>query len=424
MIERETSCEDVSEPALLPVKEARRRIAAAIRPLRDVEQLPIVDAFRRVLAQSITAPHDVPSHRNSAMDGFAIDRRSIPSSGEATLTVLGTAWAGRPFEGTLGAGESVRIFTGGVMPDGSDTVVIQERVAVGEGTVVIDAEVEPGRNVRAAGEDVERGQIVFECGRFLEAADIGVLASLGIGRVDVVRRPRVAFFTTGDELQALDADNDCAPPSHGKLFDSNRHTLAALLAGLGVEVIDKGIVRDDAALTRQALLDAASAADLIVTSGGISAGEADFVTRAFHDIGDVSFWKIAMRPGRPLAFGYVGDAAFFGLPGNPVAVMVTFLQFVEPALKRLVGRSDVEPLALPARCLSSLRKSPGRLEYQRGILRVEAGELVVESTGKQGAGRLSSMSAANCLIVVDEAADGVRPGDTVGVQPFRGLLSG
>lgn len=442
-IERAPSCEDESEPALLPLEEARRRIAHGIVPIGEDETVSLSRAAGRVLASDVVAPHDVPARTNSAMDGYAIDRASIPASGERALAVLGTAWAGRPFEGRVGEGEAVRIFTGAVMPDGADTVVIQERVAREGERVRIDADVEPGRNVRAAGEDVRAGRTVFVAGRRLEAADVGVLASLGIGRLRVVRRPRVAFFTTGDELRALADDTDGAPPPAGCLYDSNRHTLAALLDGLGVDAVDLGIVPDDIDATRRALETAAARSDLVVTSGGISAGDADFVARAFHEIGDVAFWKIAMRPGRPLAFGRLGrargegavgdrssasdtggGALFFGLPGNPVAVMVTFLEFVQPALRRLAGMTDVEPLALPARCLSTLRKSPGRVEYQRGVMRVEDGELVVESTGKQGAGRLSSMSAANCLIVVAAEVDGVAPGDTVRVQPFRGLLPG
>jgi len=451
-IEREPSCEDVTEPTLLPVVEARRRMAASVTPLAGTETLPLTRAAGRVLATPVVAPHDVPAHANSAMDGYAIASSSIPASGEATLALRGVAWAGRPFRGEpLVAGEAVRIFTGAIMPPGADTVVIQERTAADDESVRIDAEVEPGRNVRAAGEDVRAGQEVFAGGRRLEAADVGVIASLGIGRVTVGRRPCVAYFTTGDELRALADDTDGAAPPEGCLYDSNRHTLGALLAGLGVDTVDLGIVPDDIEATRRALEEGAARADLVVTSGGISAGDADFVREAFHRIGEVTFWRIAMRPGRPLAFGRLGGgratdgaesdgergavpgaggepagngAVFFGLPGNPVAVMVTFLEFVQPAIRRLSGMTDAEPLALPARCLSTLRKSAGRVEYQRGVMRVEAGELVVESTGKQGAGRLSSMSAANCLIVIAAEVDGVVPGDTVHVQPFRGLLPG
>ena len=418
------SCEDEREPSLLPVDEARRRIEATVEPLGARETLGLADARGRVLAAGVVAPHDVPARDNSAMDGYAIAASSIPAIGEATLALRGTAWAGRPFDGTVGAGEAVRVFTGASMPRGADTVVIQERAAAAGETVRIGADVEPGRNVRAAGEDLARGQAVFDAGRRLQAADLGVLASLGVARVPLVRRPRVAYFTTGDELAALPPDADGLAPPEGRLFDSNRHALGALLDGLAVEPIDLGIVRDEPEATRTALREGASRADLVVSSGGISAGDADFVARAFHEIGDVAFWKIAMRPGRPLAFGRVDGTLFFGLPGNPVAVMVTFLQFVRPAIRRLEGATEGEPPPLPARSLSRLRKSPGRVEYQRGVMRVEDGELVVASSGKQGAGRLSSMSAANCLIVIEAERDGVEPGERVGVQPFHGLLPG
>jgi molybdopterin molybdotransferase len=308
--------------------------------------------------------------------------------------------------------------------------VIQEHVrAAPPGSPVaridIDSAVAPARNVRLAGEDVSRGQVVLPQGRRLEAADIGVLASLGIGEVELFRTLKVACFTTGDELVSLDEYGGHGELAPGLLFDSNRYTLAALLSGLQVDTIDLGIVRDNEADTRAALQQAAEKADVVITAGGISAGDADYVTRAFHDLGQVSFWKLAMRPGRPLAYGRIGSADFFGLPGNPVAVMVTFLEFVQPALKYLSGMREVEPVMIPARCLSQLRKSHGRVEYQRGVMRLDDdGELVVESTGKQGAGRLSSMSLANCLIVIGSEVDTVRPGDRVYVQPFHGLLPG
>ncbi len=426
MIDKQPSCDDVLEPALLPVEEARRRLFASLQPISESLELPILAALNRVLAQDVVSPLNVPPQANSAMDGYAIVRASIPASGEAALRVVGTAWAGKPFVGSVDPGQAVRIFTGAIMPEGSDTVVIQEHVrAEQQGTIDIDSDVLAGKNVRQAGEDVASGQVILSQGRKLQAADIGVLASLGIARVRVVRPLKVAFFSTGDELCALEDHEPEAELAPGMLFDSNRYTMAGLLAGLHVDVIDMGIVRDNESDTRRAMLEAASAADVVITSGGVSAGEADFVTRVFHDIGQVSFWKLAMRPGRPLAYGQIGSAAFFGLPGNPVAVMVTFLEFVQPALKHLAGMSELETLLLPARCLSSLRKSPGRVEYQRGVMSLDSeGELVVESTGKQGAGRLSSMSMANCLIVIASEIDGVQPGDRVQIQPFHGLLPG
>ena len=424
MIEKQPSCDDVAEPELLPVSVAQQRLFESLKPLTTVERVSIDDALFRVLSEGVVSPMDVPAQANSAMDGYALSSTSIPSTGEASLTVVGTAWAGRPYKSEIRVGECVRIYTGAIMPAGADTVVIQEHVRATDDEIDIDSDVTAAKNVRMAGEDVEEGQEILAKGRSLQAADIGVMASLGIKSVNVFRRLKVAFFTTGDELQSLELHKPGDSLAPGMLFDSNRHTLAAMLKTLHVEIVDLGIVRDNEEDTRQALLKASELADLIVTSGGVSAGDADFVTRAFHDLGDVSFWKLAMRPGRPLAYGNIGEAAFFGLPGNPVAVMVTFLQFVQPALRFLSGNTDVFAMEIPARCLSKLRKSPGRVEYQRGVMRLdENGELVVESTGKQGAGRLSSMSRANCLIIIAAEKDGVMPGDKVMVQPFRGLMS-
>ena len=425
MVEKQPSCDDISEPSLMPVEEARRRLFDTLRPVTEHEQVALESALQRVLATDIVSPMDVPSQANSAMDGYAIHSGSIPAQGEARLRLLGSSWAGRPFEGVVAEGEAVRIFTGAIMPSGADTVIIQEHVEASEGVIDIDDGVVAGKNVRLAGEDVAAGQQIFSAGRYLQASDIGVLASLGIRTVSVYRRLKVAFFTTGDELRALDDHPEGEPLKPGMLFDSNRYTLAALLSGLGVETFNMGIVRDDEAQTRDALKKAAEIADVVITSGGVSAGDADYVTRVFQELGEVSFWKLAMRPGRPLAYGTLGDTAFFGLPGNPVAVMVTFLQFVQPAVQFMAGRQKTLPLELPAQSLSTLRKSPGRTEYQRGVMFVnEFGVLVVESTGKQGAGRLSSMSSANCLIVIDHDINRVELGDWVRVQPFHGLIAG
>ncbi len=425
MVVRQPSCDDLQEPALMPVAAAREQLFKALERTQQIETVSLNEAFGRALAADVVSAINVPAQTNSAMDGYAISAASIPQHGETQLLLKGTAWAGTPFDGPVGKGETVRIFTGGIMPEGTDTVVIQEHVHNTGSHIVIDSDVTAGKNVRQAGEDLALGQTVLSAGRQLEAADVGVIASLGINKVDVFHRLKVAFFTTGDELQSLAEHTPGETLPAGMLFDSNRHTLACLFKTMGVEAIDMGIVRDNENDTREALKKAAEIADVVVTSGGVSAGDADFVTRIFQEMGSVRFWKLAMRPGRPLAFGTVGQAAFFGLPGNPVAVMVTFLQFVKPAIRYLSGMSDVEPVTLPAISESKLRKSPGRVEYQRGVMRVDDnGTLVVASTGKQGAGRLSSMSQANCLIVIDADIGSVQPGDKVGVQPFHGLLGG
>ncbi len=428
MIEKAPSCEDPSDPGLLPVAEALQRIEKVL-PQSAFDQPETVDlkaALDRILARAVHSAIDVPSYTNSAMDGYAINSNDIPTAaqGEKTLVVKGTAWAGRPLQEPVLAGEAARIMTGGMMPEGTDTVVIQEHVSVlEEGTkVCIDATVEVGRNVRFSGEDVEQGQVVFEAGEKLGPAQIGQLASLGIAEVDVSRKLKVAYFSTGDELRSLDehAGQTLAP---GELFDSNRHSMAAMLAHMEVEAIDMGVVRDNEEDTRAAFTRAAEIADVVVTSGGVSTGEADYVTKVIHQLGDVAFWKLAMRPGRPLAFGKLGDAVFFGLPGNPVAVMVTFYEFVRPALLHMSGARLKQTPLMSAICQSKLKKSPGRTEYQRGIVSLDTqGQSVVSTTGKQGAGRISSMYAANCMIVLPPGSGTVEPGESVLVQPFFGLI--
>jgi len=308
-IDKLASCEDPFDH-LLPVDEARQRLLDTLQPVafEKMQQVPLADASGRVLAQAITAPFDVPPEANSAMDGYAIVADDIPTEGETRLRIVGTAWAGRPYGAAVARGEAVRIFTGAVMPAGADTVVIQEHVRADEQSVHIDSKVVPGRNVRAAGEDVALGELVFDEGRRLTAPAIGVLASLGIVSAGVRE-------------------------GTGLLYDSNRHTLRALLSRAGVQLIDLGVVPDTLEATRDALTQAAAQADLVISSGGVSTGDADYVKQAFHELGEVAFWRLAMRPGRPLAFGRVGEATFFGLPGNPVAVVVTFLQFVLPALR-------------------------------------------------------------------------------------------
>ena len=397
-------------------------MAALMPALTESETISTVNAANRVLSELVVSPTNVPAATNSAMDGYAINKNDIPAEGERVLSLVGEAFAGRAYSKTMQPGEAVRVFTGALMPEGSDTVVIQEHVEAVDQQITIDSEVKAGRNVRHVGEDLTVGDTVLEQGRKLSAADIGLLASLGIASVSVVRQLKVAFFSTGDEIQALDdANSKGLAPS--MVYDSNRHTLRCLLQALGVETLDFGIVRDNYADTVKALKEASEQSDVIVTSGGISAGDADYVTKAFHELGDVSFWKIAMRPGRPLASGRIGEATFFGLPGNPVAVMVTFLAFVQPALKLRMGMTDVEPFTVPATSVTAIKKSLGRTEYQRGILSMTAqGALEVVLTGKQGAGRLSSMSMANCLIVLGDSLASVETGDTVNVWPFEGLL--
>jgi molybdopterin molybdotransferase len=415
-IQIQLSCADEHDPALLEVEQAQERIAARIKPVRGVERMALRAALGRVLAEQVRSPMDVPGHTNSAMDGYSVHGTDLPSEGTQSLCVIGTSWAGRPFAGPVGPGQAVRIMTGGVMPEGTDSVVMQEHVEVAGDSIRIGSGHETGQNVRQAGEDLRWGEVVLESGKRLQAAELGLLASLGIPEVSVRRTPRAAFFSTGDELRTLGETLGA-----GQVYDSNRYTLYAMLAQLGVETLDMGVIPDRRDAIEKAFVDAADSADVVITSGGVSVGEADYVKETLAAIGEVGFWKIAIKPGRPLAFGTVGDAVFFGLPGNPVSVMVTFLQFVQPALRHMMGEPFVPaPLSFRAPCASRLKKRPGRREYQRGFLeRREDTRFVVHSTGDQGSGILSSMSRANCFIVLPSATGDVDAGTLVEVQPFE-----
>ena len=409
---------DDYDPASLTVEEALRHIGAAVAPVEGSERCALRSALGRVLAEDIRSGINVPAHDNSSMDGYAVASADLPADGVRELKVIGTSWAGKPYPGRVQRGQCVRIMTGAVMPAGTDTVVIQERVQRDGDTVRIGPGNAPGQNVRRAGEDLAAGQVALNAGKRLMPAELGLLASLGIGEVKVRRRARVAFFSTGDELRSIGE-----PLNPGEIYDSNRYTLYGMLQRLGVEVIDMGVVRDDREAIQRAFTEAAQMADVVITSGGVSVGEADYVKETLERLGKVNFWKIAMKPGRPLAFGRVRDALFFGLPGNPVSVMATFYQFVQPALRRLVGETEVSTVKVKARCASRLKKAPGRVEFQRGILQAGAdGNLEVRSTGEQGSGILSSMSRANCFITLPMECAAVEPGTLVDVQPFEGLV--
>ncbi len=412
-------CADDQNTGLLSVTQAQALILAGVTPVTARETLPIRSALGRILAQDVVSPIDVPSHTNSAMDGYALCADELPAAGTREFRVPGTSWAGRPWLTPVEAGQAVQIMTGAMLPAGADTVVMQEQVERRGDTICIGTGHRRGQNVRAAGEDVTAGQLVLTAGKRLTAADIGVLASLGLDEVSVFRRLRVAFFSTGDELRSV---GESLGP--GEIYDSNRYTLYGMLQKLDAEIIDLGVVRDRRESIEQAFAEAAAAADVIITSGGVSVGEADFVKETLEKIGTMSFWKIAMKPGRPVAFGHIGDTVFFGLPGNPVSVMVTFFQFARPALLKMAGNTGTTgAFTVRARTTAALRKRPGRQEYQRGVLEQSAaGEFTVRSTGMQGSGILRSMSEANCFIVLDPDRAAVAAGEEVIVQPFQNLI--
>lgn len=427
------SCLSDYDPSALPVEQANRIIAEVIEPVSGIEQVAIRSALDRVLAEDVVSPIDVPAHDNSAMDGYAFSSAALQAAngGEVTLRVIGTALAGETHGLTPAAGEAVRIMTGAVMPVGCDTVIPQEFTQAvpgagsesgGEAVRFAADAVRAGDNRRLRGEDLARGKPALNQGRVLQPADLGLLASLGIAEVKVRRRLRVAFFSTGDELRSIGEPLDA-----GCVYDSNRYTLHGMLRRLHVELIDMGVVRDDPAALEAALRSACENADAVITSGGVSVGEADYTRQIMAELGDVTFWKIAMRPGRPMAFGRIASnghqALLFGLPGNPVAVMVTFYHFVRAALHRMMGADIAPPPLMRVRSAQAIRKKPGRTEYQRGILaRGADGQWEVRITGQQGSGVLRSMSEANCFIVLGHEQGGVAAGDPVEVMLFEGLL--
>lgn len=420
------------DPQALSASNVNAFLSRLIEPVTDHEEVGIFQALGRVLSHDVISPISVPAHDNSAMDGYAFDGAQLSAQAPLTLAVVGTALAGKAWAGVVKPGECVKIMTGAIMPAGLNTVVPQEFVtrhtettpmateaATKPEVIVIPAGVLAiGDNRRKLGEDLLAGQPALQKGELLTPAALGLMASLGIEMLPVWRKLRVAYFSTGDEILSLGE-----PPREGAVYDSNRYTVFGLLTRLGCEVIDMGVVRDEPALLEAAFIRAADEADAIITSGGVSVGEADYTKAMMKKLGDVAFWKIAMRPGRPMAVGRIGKSVLFGLPGNPVAVMVTFLAFVRPALLRMMGRTAASPPLLKARSLEPLRKKPGRTEYQRGtVTTAPDGSLHVRTTGNQGSGVLSSMVQANGLMVLHHAQGNVALGDEVDVMMFDGVI--
>ena len=412
------------DPQALSVDKAQEFIQHLVQVLPTIasEELPLIQALGRIVAQDIISPINVPAHDNSAMDGFAFDGKQLGTA-LLKLRVVGTALAGKAWQGNVKSGECIKIMTGAVMPQGLDTVIAQELTTLndtdGETFVEIPASIlQAGDNRRKAGEDLQRGLPALRAGSTLTPAALGLVASLGIVKVKVYRQLRVAYFSTGDEVLSLgDALRE------GAVYDSNRYTVFGLLSRMGCEVIDMGVVRDDPVLLEHAFKQAANKADVIITSGGVSVGEADFTKAMMKKLGDVAFWKIAMRPGRPMAVGRLGNSILFGLPGNPVAVMVTFLAFVKPALLHLMGGTPNTSPYLRAKSAATLRKKPGRTEYQRGFVRtLQDGTLQVDAAGNQGSGVLRSMVEANGLIVLHHHQSNVAAGEEVDVMMFEGAI--
>lgn len=407
-----------SPTGLLSLDLAVARLLAGVEPVRDVERVPLDLAAGQVLASEVRSPLDLPPFTQSAMDGYAL--RAGDALPGASLRLAGAAFAGRPFPGRVGAGECVRIFTGASLPEGADTVVIQEEAEHQGDTVslTIKNPLNPGANVRFRGEELARGDALLAAGRVLGPADIGLLAVAGCRDVSVLRRLRVALIATGDELAE---PGQPLPP--GCIHESNRPVLRALLSELGMETLDLGVVRDDPDALKAAMRSGAEQADVLITTGGASVGEADFVVAALRECGQVEFWKVAMKPGKPFAFGRLGSTPVFGLPGNPVSMMVTFMQLARPALLRMAGTAPSRPARWRVECHGPIRKAPGRLEFLRGVLDWREGIPGVTALREQGSHRLTSMSRANCFIVLPPECAGIGSGEFVTVEPFDGATS-
>ena len=404
-------------PASLGFEAALAQVLDTLAPLPANEEVPLDRALGRVLAEPLRAGMDLQPWPNSAMDGYAFAAADLDLARGDGLALVGTSLAGHPFTGTVEAGQCVRILTGAILPAGADTVVMQEQVLVDGPRVRLTAAVRPGSNVRAPGEDVRAGEVVLPAGCRLGPPQIALAAALGQAQVAVTRRPRVALFTSGDELTPVGQ-----PLAAGAIYDSNRYLLRAMLEDMGVSVVDLGIVADDPQAVRAAFAAARAQADVVISSGGVSVGDADYVRDVFSEFGDIHFWRIDMKPGRPLAFGQLGETWFFGLPGNPVSTAVTFLQFVRPALRRLEGEPASPPLLLELPLLEAVHKAPGRLDFQRGVLvRDTAGQLGVRSAGHQGSHVMSSLAAADCLMVLPAATSDLPAGSLVQVEllPWR-----
>ena len=404
---------------LISLEEAQQKMLQQLTPISDSLNVELLAAAGRITAHPIFSPLDVPSFDNSAMDGYAVRLADITP--DRVLPVAGKAFAGAPFSDAWPAGSAIRIMTGAPIPAGCDAVVMQEQTEQRDNGIVITAPVRPGQNIRRIGEDIQAGKQVLDAGVRLGAAELPLLASLGIAEVSVLRKLRVAIFSTGDELQAVGQ-----PLAAGQIYDTNRLTVALMLHKLGCEVIDLGVVADNQDALRQAFTEADRQADVVISTGGVSVGEADFTRTMLEELGAITFWKLAIKPGKPFAFGRLANSWFCGLPGNPVSAAVTFYQLVQPLLATLTGQTTrIMPLRQRARAAERLKKSPGRLDFQRGILtRGDDGVLEVRSTGAQGSHVFSSFALANCFIVLERDRGSVEPGEWVEIEAFNGLLEG
>lgn len=404
-------------PGLMPLEEALEKILNPIKPIADSLTLPLAESLGYVLASDILSPIFVPPFDNSAMDGYALRLSDLAIS--TTLPLAGKSFAGQPFAGEWPLGTCIRIMTGAQIPSGCDAVIMQENTeVVADGIKFNQDNVKPQNNIRPLGDDISQGDIVLRKGARLSPRDIPMIASLGISHVDVIRKPKIAFFSTGDELKKLGETLDA-----GQIYDSNRYGIKPLIDNFGCEAIDLGIIPDCPETLRKTFEQAEQLADVVITSGGVSVGEADYTKDILEELGQIGFWKLAIKPGKPFAFGELNNAWFCGLPGNPVSAILTMYVLVQPMLAKLAGHSEWrEPESIPAITKSSFKKGPGRTDYQRGIYTIENGQFVVETTGNQSSGAFRSMSLANCFVVLERERGRVEVGETVQIQLFNPTL--
>ncbi|MGY6427757.1 bifunctional molybdopterin-guanine dinucleotide biosynthesis adaptor protein MobB/molybdopterin molybdotransferase MoeA [Vibrio parahaemolyticus] len=414
--EKDAACCDTLSPAFLSVVQGQEKILSLVNTVSEIEACKIENAYGRVLAEDIISPVNVPQYTNSAMDGYAIRSDDVDRS---SYQIVAEVMAGHAYDQPLEVGQAVKIMTGAPTPLNGDTVVMREQASQeGDKVTFNGAHIKAGQNVRQAGEDLAIGSDVFTAGTRLASPEMGLIASLGFGEANVFRKLKVAVFSTGDEVQAPGTEQKA-----NSIYDSNRFTIMGMLEKLGCEILDFGILEDNEQLMIEALENASAQADVVMTSGGVSVGDADYIKLALDKLGQIDFWRINMRPGRPLAFGQINNKPFFGLPGNPVAVMVSFINFVEPALRKMQGEQGWKPLKVNAIATENLRSRQGRTEFSRGIYELDdTGRLTVRTTGKQGSGILRSMSEANCLIEISPAIDTVKAGESVTIIPLQGRI--
>ncbi|MCG9228613.1 bifunctional molybdopterin-guanine dinucleotide biosynthesis adaptor protein MobB/molybdopterin molybdotransferase MoeA [Vibrio diabolicus] len=414
--EKDAACCDTLSPAFLSVVQGQEKILSLVNTVSEIEACKIENAYGRVLAEHIVSPVNVPQYTNSAMDGYAIRSDDVDRD---SYQIVAEVMAGHAYDKALEVGQAVKIMTGAPTPLNGDTVVMREQASQeGDNVTFNGANIKAGQNVRQAGEDLAIGSDVFTAGTRLASPEMGMIASLGFGEANVFRKLKVAVFSTGDEVQAPGTEQKA-----NSIYDSNRFTIMGMLEKLGCEILDFGILEDNEQLMIEALENASAQADVVMTSGGVSVGDADYIKLALDKLGQIDFWRINMRPGRPLAFGQINNKPFFGLPGNPVAVMVSFINFVEPALRKMQGEQGWKPLKVNAIAAENLRSRQGRTEFSRGIYELDdTGRLTVRTTGKQGSGILRSMSEANCLIEISPAIDTVKAGESVTIIPLQGRI--